>query len=262
MTEYSDEWWNEFKDIPGYEGYYQCNRLGQVRSLDRFVTHKNGKPYFVKGKNLKEINASFGYLTVHISKDSKHTHLFIHKLVAMTFIPNPENKSEVNHMDCNKKNNRITNLEWVTPRENTYHAYANKLIPKDKLDIFATNVSTGESTYYPSVRNFEETTNSISANLHLHNGTICNGYMLRFADEEKQKHLEDVLSKKQPIGGNTPVPIKCVETGQVFPSVRKCGIHFGIDDDLIRNAIRFSSGYVKKYKLTFVVQEDTNDEIC
>lgn len=111
-----------WKDINGFEGYYQISDYGNVRSLDRFdgVNHR-------KGQLLKPTLKFNGYLQVGLRKHNKRKYFSIHRLVAIHFIDNPENKKQINHIDCNKQNNTINNLEWVTPKENQFHAKENGL---------------------------------------------------------------------------------------------------------------------------------------
>lgn len=114
-----------WKDIPNYEGIYQASTLGNIRSIgftqeinnqwgSTSVRHK-------KGRVLKQHINTPGYYSVQVSKDRITKRIMTHRLVAITFIPNPENKREVNHKDSNKLNNRLDNLEWVTPKENNQH---------------------------------------------------------------------------------------------------------------------------------------------
>lgn len=103
-----------WKDIDGYENLYQVSNLGNVRSLNYRHTRKPNN--IAKAKNRD------GYSTVRMNKFGKRAVKQIHQLVAKTFIPNPENKPEVNHKDGNKENNQVSNLEWVTSKENTKHA--------------------------------------------------------------------------------------------------------------------------------------------
>lgn len=76
---------------------------------------------------LKQTKSKYGYLTVGLYKKCKHKVFRVNRLVAEAFIPNPENKPEVNHKDTNKENNHVSNLEWNTRSENQIHAYENKL---------------------------------------------------------------------------------------------------------------------------------------
>lgn len=112
-----------WKDIEGFEGYYQISNCGNVRSLDRFDGIRN-----LKGKCLKQSLKQNGYLQVGLRKNGKRKWFSIHRLVAIHFIDNPEKKPQVNHIDCNKQNNNVNNLEWVTAKTNYKHAEHNGLM--------------------------------------------------------------------------------------------------------------------------------------
>jgi hypothetical protein len=105
-----------WKDIKDYEGIYQVSDLGNVKSLDRYI-NCNGTQKHLKGK-LKKPSSASGYCLVHLHKNGIISHQLVHRLVAKAFIPNPEDKLEVNHIDHNRKNNKLSNLEWVTKEEN------------------------------------------------------------------------------------------------------------------------------------------------
>ena len=103
----------QWKDIKGYEGLYQVSNYGRVKRK-----YNNGKI-----RILKPISTNNGYLRVSLSKNSVNNTYFVHRLVAQAFILNPENKPEVNHIDGDKTNNKIENLEWCTRSENIQHAF-------------------------------------------------------------------------------------------------------------------------------------------
>lgn len=118
----------EWRDISGFEGYYQVSNLGRVRSLDR-ENVRSGKGYrTIKGRVLKQLLAGRGYCYVNFSVDGVYSRHYVHRLVANAFIDNPNNKREVNHKDGNKLNNIVSNLEWVNSLENNRHARAIGLI--------------------------------------------------------------------------------------------------------------------------------------
>lgn len=243
----SEEIW---KPIKGFENLYEVSSLGRVKRLStQYVSKRSGKLISQSERILKPVGSSYVHVT--LCKDGIHKDKAVHRLVAETFVDNPHHFPQVNHKDCNKQNNKADNLEWVTARQNTYHAYKNNLNPVPKIELKATNLETGKSCIFESVKAFEESTNSKNASDHLYRGTSCNGYRLEFADKEKRDEQLLKLNKIHHQGSNIPVSVKCIETGQVFDSIRKCGKYFGCDDELIRVSVRYRNGYVKKINLTF-----------
>ena len=113
-----------WKDVVGYEGYYQVSNLGRVRSLDRVITDKRGVVKNHKGFVKKLTPGNHGYMTAELSRDGKHTRCLVHRLVAEAFIPNKENLPSINHKDENKHNNHVGNLEWCTHKYNNGYGTA------------------------------------------------------------------------------------------------------------------------------------------
>ena len=111
-----------------YKGV-EVTRDGKVRAYGKRLGWHVCKAYETGGKTY----AGQGYLSVRPSIDGKQKTLYIHRLVAETFIPNPEHKPTVNHKDGDKHNNRVDNLEWATCSENTTHAYDHRLIDKYRM---------------------------------------------------------------------------------------------------------------------------------
>ena len=112
-----------WKDICGYENRYQISNLGNVKSLYRKVKSSNGfKTIPEKQLKLNNRNNS-NYLTITLRKCGHKYNMSIHRLVAQTFIPNPNNFPVVNHIDGNKKNNCVSNLEWCTQSHNVKESY-------------------------------------------------------------------------------------------------------------------------------------------
>jgi len=147
-----------FKDIKGYEGLYQVSNLGRVKSLPKEVVIYNGGSYKTKVKFLKpKLCNHYGYLTFNLNGKFKKQH----RLVAEAFIPNPENKPQVNHIDSDKTNNTIDNLEWVTASENTIHAYKNKLIKNNPYKGIDNNGSKFTKEDIITIRNSNDTQRAI-----------------------------------------------------------------------------------------------------
>lgn len=121
-----EEYW---KDVVGYEDLYLVSNLGRIKTLYK---RKYGSIINVY------INQQ-GYCFVRLNKNKKRTGLLLHRLVAKAFIPNPENKPQVNHKDGNKQNNKVDNLEWVTSSENMKHSWNNNLMSYNTYNSFNNN---------------------------------------------------------------------------------------------------------------------------
>lgn len=118
MNNVEEEW----RDIEGYVGIYQVSNLGRIRGIDRTVKTKRGKEVFVKGVVISHQSKNNGYLFVELNKNGRGKNYPIHRIVAKAFIPNPENKPYVNHIDYDRTNAKAYNLEWCTPKENVHHS--------------------------------------------------------------------------------------------------------------------------------------------
>ncbi|ADI23905.1 HNH endonuclease family protein [Enterococcus phage EFRM31] len=161
----------EWKDIKGYEGLYQVSNLGRVKSLK-----------FGKERILKTGVDRYGYISVNLYKNNKRKLCKVHRLVAQAFIPNHENKPQVNHIDEDKTNNMVSNLEWVTAKENVNHGTRNDRVSKAVKVI---DIANGEYNYYNSI-------NECVRQLGLHQGNVvsclkgrrktCGGYTFKYKE--------------------------------------------------------------------------------
>jgi hypothetical protein len=111
-----------WKDIIDFEGFYKINDLGEVYSYDRYVNCVHGSKRLMRGRKMKPYLGKDGYLYCLLTVNKTSKHIALHRLLAIHFIPNPDNKREVNHIDTNKLNNSLGNLEWATPKENIQHS--------------------------------------------------------------------------------------------------------------------------------------------
>ena len=118
-----------WKSIQGYEGKYEISNLGNVRSVDRFIINSKGIKHFRKSQLIKPVISHRGYVRVGLRNLGKKM-FSVHRLVGIAFLLNPENKPMINHIDGNKQNNFVGNLEWVTQSENEKHAHEMGLKPK------------------------------------------------------------------------------------------------------------------------------------
>lgn len=120
-----EEFWS---DIPGFDGIYQASTLGRIRSVK---TWKNGR--FYGGNLVTPFRLKNGYYGVNIVYRGRKQYL-VHRLIALTFVP-LNGKPQVNHKDCDKSNNKPSNLEWVTAKENIAHSVENGLNGKIILNF-------------------------------------------------------------------------------------------------------------------------------
>lgn len=107
----------KWKDINGFPGYMVSNK-GRVKSLRKKIVQRNGHPMTFPEKILKQTSNEQGYLYVTLCKDHKHKAMKVHRLVLLTFEKRVIGKDAVHHKDHNRKNNELSNLMWVTPKEN------------------------------------------------------------------------------------------------------------------------------------------------
>lgn len=180
-----------WKDIEGFEGKYQISSIGRVKSIDRILPHAIHGTWHIRERILKPHWNGQGqsqYMCVHLhSGKGKMSCLRIHRMVAETFIPNPDNLPQVNHIDGDKSNNAVSNLEWVTIQENVDHAWRNGLcenIVKAKQKPVV-NLDTGEryASLADAERRYGNTFGGIS---HVINGKSkhAHGYRWAYAEEE------------------------------------------------------------------------------
>lgn len=121
-----------WKDIEGYEGMYQVSNTGKVKSVKRTASLRKIHSRLVIERLRKLAISKDGYIMVYLNKNGSVKGCYVHRLVGLAFLNNPDAKKEINHIDGNKTNNNITNLEWCTPSENMRHAFSTGLMFPNK----------------------------------------------------------------------------------------------------------------------------------
>ena len=139
QPKYQEEVW---KDIEGYEGYYQVSSHGRIKSLKRGWRSREKIRVFSKAPN--------GYYRMVLSANNIRKTISAHRAVAEAFIPNPHNYETVNHLDFDKSNNNVNNLEWASMKENTRHACINGRHYRKRVvqcDLSGSPIRVWESAY-------------------------------------------------------------------------------------------------------------------
>lgn len=191
---------------------YQVSNLGRVYSVPRIES---------RGGFLSKNNNGRGYMTVMLSIGGKQKRVYNHRLVARAFIPNPENKPEVNHKDGNKQNNCVENLEWVTRTENATHL-------RDTLGYKRPNLTQEQK---------DKISNTIK-NL-WRNGTYANKKRIEYTEEFRNKcSIAQLNSKNKKRGAQHPMskPVLCIETGKVYECIKYAAKDIGCSSWTITDA--------------------------
>lgn len=159
-----------WKDIKGYEKRYQISNLGRVKSLKHYSGVHNKYNDRVRIKKQQRENS--GYFVVGLNKNKSQKIYKVHRLVAEAFIPNPDNKPQVNHINGIKTDNRACNLEWNTRSENMQHASKNNLLKPAKTRIIQYSKAMKEIRLWDSMMDIEKNLKIKHNNISL----VCNGF--------------------------------------------------------------------------------------
>lgn len=135
----------EWRDIKDFENLYQVSNLGRIKSIQR-----NG----TKGGIIAQFKTNNGYMKVNLHKNGNEYFMFVHRIVAVAFLPNQDNKPQINHKNGKKHDNRLVNLEWSTSAENLEHAIKNGLRHLKKVGQYKNGklVAIYRSCNYASVK--------------------------------------------------------------------------------------------------------------
>lgn len=266
----------EWRPVVGFEEDYEVSSEGKVRSIDRVRIHKHWKTgkdteYHIKGQVKKPLNSWDGYLETHLqythNGNSKNYYARIHRLVAEAFIPNPENKPQVNHKNGNKKDNRVENLEWVTEAENTVHAMK-KLHPEGWIhkngcctNIKVKCLNTGE--WFSTLSDASRSVGGDPASFHIsysqgkpYKGCVfATQDLLDSLEVSETEYLESMLSNYRGPGWSFRYQIECSD-GNVFPSLTKFCKFYNLSDFTVRelfknsDTIKINDMIVKRTKMS------------
>ena len=199
------EEWKDVGTVKGidFTGLCQVSTFGNVKFLDRWVEYKNGYKRFYK-EELKKPRLKNGYQFVRLSKEGKHTEISVHRLVLQTFKPNqnPELYTQINHIDENKENNRLDNLEWCTAEENNNHGTRKEraiktrrrhFVPTVQLDLKGNIINVYYQKEDIETQNKEMTFKHVARSINKEKN-ICYGYFWIKLDKYNELTQNELLS--------------------------------------------------------------------
>lgn len=173
------------KEIPGYNGLYLADENGNILSAGRISESSNGKVRILKRKILKPVKKENGYYIVTLHKDGKQSSRYVHRLIAETFLPNPNGLPQVNHKNENPADNRLINLEWCDGKYNTNYGTAmQRAAAKNSKKVMYTRIYGEKVGQFNSITEaakfFKVSIKAISAALHKGSPYTCKGYYWQF----------------------------------------------------------------------------------
>lgn len=221
----------EWRNVVGYEGIYQVSSLGRVKAIIKkriMAQHDNGK----------------GYLTVNLSIRGKAKKKYIHRLVTEAFIPNPNDKPEVNHLNLKKNDNNIQNLEWNTKKENMNHARYNGVFKDVKVYQYSLDGvyerefnSLKEAATFHNVKSLGDICRSCKGQRN-----VCKNHIFRYYKSDKifipKKEFKRVIAKKKDV---------TIE----FDSAKEASLYLGVkENSIVCSCLKNTKceGFILNYK--------------
>lgn len=256
MEDFKEEW----RPVVGYEGLYEVSDTGKI---DRVNYRNSGKRYRMKPTVNRE-----GYERLILYKDRKSKHILVHRIVAMAFIPNPNNYPQVNHKDEDKSNNDVTNIEWCSPKYNSnYGTRAKRRLEKMKKPIIQMTMDGDFVKKYDSIKHAVDAIGLKSSSISAACRGIkisAGGYKWRYEDEErnakaiKKRELieKEYIEKGYPYNrAHTKEVVQFTLNGDFvakYSSAKEASKKTGIRKNVIYSACQGRDkkimGYVFKYK--------------
>lgn len=231
-----------WKIYPDYD-FIEVSNLGRGRSKDRYVPSKNGGKRLAKGHILKQYQERSGYMRVKFKVNGETKSVLVHRMVATCFIPNPDNLPEVNHIDNDRTNNTVSNLEWCTRQYNSDYKKMFGTSPAQLFGcpVFAVNLKTGKVLRFETQSEAARQLGIPSSNINMvikGKMNTAGGYWFTECEseitEEKIQEIRDGMHSLSGVIAVNP------ETGEVswFESQHEAGRQLGFDYRNINNVVK------------------------
>lgn len=223
--------------------FIEVSTWGRIRMLDRQATTGKGGRLFVKGRILKQHRSNNGYLRVNFSMDGKTINRSVHRLVAECFLPNPDSLPQVNHKNCDRTDNRLVNLEWVTPSDNAKYREKYGISNTKTLGhpLYAINLATYEVLQFLSQheasRKLEISQAHICSILKGKRNQACGYWFTEDESEINKDKLHEIKGGMLFIGGTVAVNLETLEVLK-FSSQREAGRRLGVNIVCINNVLK------------------------
>ena len=230
-----EEVWKTYPDYP----FIEASNLGRIRTKDRVIVCKDGKKRHIKGRMLKQNFQKGGYLYVSFGVDGKKVTLLVHRVFAISFLPNPDNLPEVNHIDCDRANNRLDNLEWCTREYN--NIYREKYGRACNHSVSAMNLETLKVLHFESqheaARKLDFSHSSINDALKGRHGQT-HGYLI-FEDESKinKEKIQEIKANIHFFGGVFAINLGTLKI-LYFHSQAEASRQLGVNQAHVNNVIK------------------------
>ena len=241
----------EWKDINGYEGYYQVSNLGRVKSLERVVICKNGSNKKIKEHLMSGSDNGNGYLSVMLCRNGKQKRFYIHRLVALAFIPNPNNLPEINHInEFRKDDNSVSNLEWISYLDNRcYGTRLARVADSQSFETYQYDLEGNLINTFYSIKEASRRTGVSDTNI----GECCNGKAITAGGYIwRNNHNPNViLPENKHIKSVDQYDIKTLEMIKTYNTIKEAAEEKNITASLItsccKRKIHTAGGYIWRY---------------
>lgn len=223
--------------------FIEVSNLGRVRSKDRYVPSKNGGKRLARGHVLKQYRERGGYMRVKFKVNGETKSILVHRAVAICYIPNPDNLPEVNHIDNNRTNNTVSNLEWCTRQYNQDYKknFGTSPAQIQGRPVFAVNLKTGKVLRFETQSEAARQLGIPSSNINMvikGKMNTAGGYW--FTEDESEITEEKIQEIRVKMHSLSRVIAVKPETGEVlwFESQHEAGRQLGFDYRNINNVVK------------------------